>query len=56
MIGAYRGDDGLWYDTLGERQYFFLWDTRNRQPQPELNERLIAIYAYSELAIERGQE
>ncbi len=35
--------DGVWYDALGERQYFFLWDVQNRQPEPLRNQAWAAI-------------
>ncbi len=41
--------DGVWYDALNERQYFFLWDTKSRQPEPLRNEAWAAIDQYTSL-------
>ncbi|TWU03585.1 lectin-like protein [Neorhodopirellula pilleata] len=36
--------DGTWYDSLGEKQYFFLWDKQNQQPDGRTNEVFAAIF------------
>lgn len=35
--------DGVWYDALNERQHLFLWDDKNRQPNPAQKEVWAAI-------------
>ncbi|WP_145349787.1 hypothetical protein [Roseimaritima multifibrata] len=42
MLGMLRRG-GVWYDSLGEKQYFFLWDRRNRQPEEVSKEIVTAI-------------
>lgn len=41
--------EGTWYDALDEKQTFFLWDKRNRQPESDGDEAFVAIYNYSKL-------
>lgn len=42
MLGMLRRD-GVWYDSLGEKQYFFLWDRGNRQPDATSSDIVAAI-------------
>ncbi|TWT74156.1 C-type lectin domain-containing protein [Allorhodopirellula solitaria] len=42
MLGLIKRD-GVWYDALNQRQDFFLWDTRNRQPSTYQREVFAAI-------------
>lgn len=35
--------DGVWYDSLGEKQHFFRWNTREGQPEPQVNEPIALI-------------
>jgi len=48
MLGMYL-KDGVWYDSLGEKQYFFLWDKRRGQPETNASEPLATIYTGTNL-------
>jgi len=48
MLGMLRRD-GVWYDSLRERQYFFLWDERNGQPNDHGQDLVAGIDLYTDL-------
>ncbi|TWU02096.1 C-type lectin-like domain-containing protein [Neorhodopirellula pilleata] len=48
MLGMLR-KDGVWYDALGEMQYFFMWDQQAGQPEGLPNEPLAAMYRRTHL-------